>query len=29
MARSICRDHLLCFAGILAFVALQLWTVRA
>jgi hypothetical protein len=24
LARSICRDHLLCFAGILAFVALQL-----
>ena len=24
LARSICRDHLLCFAGILAFVALRL-----
>lgn len=26
LARSICRDHLLCFAGILAFLALQLST---
>ncbi|HEY8152770.1 MAG TPA: hypothetical protein VII72_01440 [Myxococcota bacterium] len=24
LARSICRDHLLCFAGVLGFVALQL-----
>jgi hypothetical protein len=29
LARSICRDHLLCFGGILAFVALQLWASRA
>jgi hypothetical protein len=29
LARSICRDHLLCFGGILAFVALQLWAARA
>jgi hypothetical protein len=29
LARSICRDHLLCLAGILAFVALQLATVAA
>jgi Ca2+/Na+ antiporter len=28
-ARSICRDHLLCLAGILAFVALQLMTARS
>ena len=26
LARSICRDHQLCFAGIAAFAALQLWT---
>lgn len=25
LARSICRDHLLCFGGLLAFVVLQLW----
>lgn len=25
LARSICRDHLFCFAAILGFVALQLW----
>jgi len=25
LARAICRDHLLCFAMVLAFVALQLW----
>jgi hypothetical protein len=25
LARSICRDHLFCFAAMLAFVALQLW----
>jgi hypothetical protein len=24
LARSICRDHLLCLAGVLAFVGLQL-----
>lgn len=28
LARSICRDHLLCFGGILAFVVLQLWGAR-
>ena len=27
LARSICRDHQLCFAGVAAFVGLQLWTV--
>jgi hypothetical protein len=26
LARSICRDHLLCLAGIAGFLALQLWT---
>jgi hypothetical protein len=25
LARAICRDHLLCFAGIAAFLALRLW----
>jgi hypothetical protein len=25
LARGICRDHLLCFASILAFVALEVW----
>ena len=25
LARSICREHLLCFAGILGFLALRLW----
>jgi hypothetical protein len=25
LARSICRDHLVCLAGIAGFVALQLW----
>jgi hypothetical protein len=28
LARAICRDHLLCFAGILAFVLLQLGAAR-
>ena len=28
LARAICRDHLLCFAGILAFVVLQLGAAR-
>jgi hypothetical protein len=29
LARSICRDHQLCFAGIAAFVGLRLWAVAS